>query len=80
MAGERDHQINGAVGPSIPEVMQGTRVQGITAGAVAAAWAGSRRPVAAAPFDARLGQVFDTGDALGDVRDIFTWTIHRLLS
>jgi hypothetical protein len=47
---------------------------------VATARAKSRRPVATVPLDTRLGQVFDTGDALGDIRDILTWTIHRLLS
>jgi hypothetical protein len=80
MAGERDNQINGAVGPSIPEVMEGTAAHGIAAGAVATAPAGPRRPVATAPLDARLGQVFDTRNALGDIRDIFPWTSHRLLS
>jgi hypothetical protein len=80
MAGESDHQINGAVGPSVTEVMEGTGAHGIAAGAVATAWAGSRRPVATAPLDTRPGQVFDTRDALGAIRDIFPWTRHRLLS
>jgi hypothetical protein len=80
MAGENDNQINGAVGPSITKVMAGTRAHGIAAGAVATARAGSRRPVATAPLDARFGQVFDTSDALGDIRDIFPWTGHWLLS
>jgi hypothetical protein len=80
MAGESDNQVNGAAGPSITEVMQGTGAHGIAAGAVATAWAGSRRPVAAAPLDTRLGQVFDTRDAFGDIRDVFPGTGHRLLS
>jgi len=80
MARASDNQINGTVGPGIPKVMEGTRTHGKAAGAVATARAGSRRPVAAAPLDARLGQVFDTGDALGDIRYIRTWTTHRLLS
>jgi hypothetical protein len=80
MTGESDHQLNGAVGPSIAEIMEGADTDGIAAGAVATAWAGSRWPVATAPLDARLGQVFDTGDALGDIRDIFPWRSHRLLS
>src|ERR1051325_3174244 len=42
MAGESDHQINGAVGPSITEVVEGTSTHGIAAGAVATARAGSR--------------------------------------
>jgi len=80
MAGESDNQVNGVVGPSITEVMEGTSADGIAAGTVATARAGSSRPVATAPLDARLGQVFDTRDALGDIRDIFPWTSHRLLS
>jgi len=80
MARESDNQINGTVGPGIPKVMEGTRTHGKAAGAVATARAGSCRPVATAPFDARLGQVFDTGDALSDIRDILTWTNHRRLS
>jgi len=80
MARESDNQINGTVGPGIPKVMEGTRTHGKAAGAVATARAGSCRPVATAPFDARLGQVFDTGDALSDIRDILTWITHRRLS
>jgi hypothetical protein len=80
MAREGDNQVNRTVGPGIPEVMEGTRAHGIAAGAVATARARSCRPVAPAPFDARLGQVFDTGDALGDIRDVLTWTTHRRLS
>jgi hypothetical protein len=80
MAGESDDQVNGAVRAGIAEVMEGTSAHGIATGAVTTAPAGSRRPVATAPFDARLGQVFDTRDALGDIRDILPWTSHRLLS
>jgi hypothetical protein len=80
MAGESDNQVNGTVGPSIPEVMEGTGTHGVAACAVTTAQATSRRPVATAPLDARLGQVFDTRDALGNIRDIFPWTSHRLLS
>jgi hypothetical protein len=79
MAGESDHQVNGVVGASITEIMEGAGADGIAAGAVATARAGSRRPVATPPLDARLGEVFDTGDAFGDIRDIFPWTSHRLL-
>ena len=80
MAGESDNQVNGVVGPRITEVVEGTRAHGLATGAVATAPTGSRRPVATAPLNARLGQVFDTGDAFGDIRDIFPWTSHRLLS
>jgi hypothetical protein len=80
MTRKGDNQVNRTVGPSIPEVMEGTRAYGEAAGAVATARAGSGRPVAPAPFEARLGQVFDTGDALGDIRDVLTGTTHRRLS
>jgi hypothetical protein len=80
MAGECDNQVNGTVRAGIPEVMESTGAHGIAAGSVTTAPAGSRRPVTTAPLDARLGQVFDTSDALGDVRDILTWTSHRLFS
>jgi hypothetical protein len=77
MAGEGDDEINGTIGPSIPEVMEGPGAHGIAAGAVLTARAASRRPVATEPLDARLGQVCDARDALGDIGDIFPWTFHR---
>src|SRR3954465_15666249 len=80
MAGERDHQVNGAFGPRITEVMEGTAAHGVAAGTVATARAGPRRPVATSPLDAWLGQVFDTRDPLGDIGDIFPWASHRRLS
>lgn len=80
MAGEREHPIDGAVSPGVAFVMQRAGAHGVATGAVATARAESRRPVAAAPRDARLGKVFDTSDALGDIRDVLTWTSHRLLS
>jgi len=80
MAGESDDQIHGALGPCITEITEGTAAHGIPTGAMMTARAKSRRPVAAAPLDRRLGQVFDTSDALGDIRDVLTWTSHRLLS
>src|SRR5579884_4155306 len=60
--------------------MEGTRAHGKAAGGVAPARAGSCWPVATATFDARLGQVCDTGDALGDSPDLLIWTTHRRLS
>jgi alkaline phosphatase len=76
MTREGDHQLNRPIDPSITEVVEGTRAHGKAAGAVATARARSCRPVATASFEARRGQVFDTADALGDIRDILTWTIH----
>jgi hypothetical protein len=80
MAGEGDNQVNGTVGPSITEVREGAAADAVAAGPLATARAGSRRPVATAPFDARFGEVFNAGDALGNIRDVFPWTRHRLLS
>ena len=80
MAGESDNQIDGAVGPCITEVMEGTNSHGVPAGAVATARARSCRPVAAMPLDTGLGEVFDTSDALRDIGYILTWTTHPLLS
>src|ERR1700727_295377 len=76
MAGESDNQVNGMAGPSITEVMEGTGSDRIVAGAVATPGAGSRRPVATTPVEARPREGFDTGDALSDIRDILTWTNH----
>jgi hypothetical protein len=80
MAGESDHQIDGPFRPGVTEVMQGATAHSVAAGAAGAARAAACRPVAAAPLDPRPGQVFDTSDALGDIRDILTWISHRLLS
>src|SRR5262249_23898492 len=76
MAREPDHQVNRAVGPSIPKVVNGPRAHGIATGAVATARPRPLRPVATAPLEPRFGQVFDTCDALGAIRDILTWTRH----
>jgi hypothetical protein len=80
MARESDNQVNRAISPSITEVVEGTASRGVASGAMATARAGARRAVATAPLNARLGQVFNTRDALGDIRDIFPWTSHRLIS
>ncbi len=80
MAGESDNQINGTTGPSITEIMEGTTAHGIAARRDGDSAGKVARPVATAPLDARLGQVFNTRDALGDIRDILTWTSHRWLS
>lgn len=60
MAGEGDKQINGTVGPSIPEVMEGAAADAVATNPLATVWAGPRRPVATAPFDARFGGRFST--------------------
>jgi hypothetical protein len=76
MAGERHNQLDGAVGTGITEVMKHARAHGIAASTMPTARAGAGRPVAAALFDARLGQIGDTSDALGGIRDVLTWTNH----
>jgi hypothetical protein len=80
MAGEGNNQIDGLVGPGVTEVIEGARAHSIATCTVVTPRAGPGRPVAAAPPDARLGQVLDTSDALGDIRDILTWTSHGLFS
>jgi hypothetical protein len=80
MAGEGNDQIDRAIGSGVPEVVEGTTSHGRATGTLATARARSRRPVATTPLDARLGQVFDPCDALGDIRNILSWISHRLLS
>jgi hypothetical protein len=80
MTRESDNQVNRTIGTRITEVVEGTRAHGIATSTMATARAASRRQAATAPLDPRFGQVFDTRDALTDVRDILTWTSHRLLS
>jgi len=77
MAGESDNQLHGA---GIAEVMEDAAAHGVATGAVVTTRATPGRPVTAAPLDARLGQVFDTSDALTDIGDILTWTNHWLFS
>lgn len=45
-----------------------------------ATWAGTGDPVAAAALDAWLGEVFDTSNSLGDIKNILSGTSHRLPS
>ena len=80
MAGESDNEVDGTVSPGVAEVMQGAGAHGIATGTMGTARAGACRPVAAAALETRPGQVFDTSDALRDLRNILTWTSHRLLS
>jgi hypothetical protein len=80
MAGESDNQIDGAVGPCITEVMEGTGTHGVATGAVATVRTRARRPVATVSLNARLGEVLDTSDALGDIGYILTWITHPSLS
>src|SRR5260370_6055189 len=67
VAGEGDDQVDRAIRPNIPEVMEGTGTHRVTAGAVGTTRAGACRPVAAAPLQARPGHVFGASDALRDL-------------
>jgi hypothetical protein len=78
MPREGNDQIDGAIGPSIPEVVEGPGAHGVAAGTLATARARSPRAVAAAPLQAWLGQVFDPADAFGDIRNIVPWSSHRM--
>jgi len=55
MPGEDNEQVAGPLGARIAEVVEASRIQGVSAGPPAAARAGPRGVVAGAPLDARLG-------------------------
>ena len=76
VAGELDGQIHGPAGACVAEVMERPGADGVASGAAAASRARAGRPVPAAKFDARLGQVLDAGDALGGIRDILPRAWH----
>jgi hypothetical protein len=73
MAGEGDHHLDGT---GIAEVVESSRGHRVAPGTMVTARPASGWPVAAAPFDTRLGKVFDARDALADIRDILAWTNH----
>jgi hypothetical protein len=80
MAGERDQQIDGTVGPGIAEVAQGTGRNGIAAGAGGAVRAAAGREVTAPADEARRREVLDAGNAFGAIGDILAGSKHgRLL-
>src|SRR5262245_59992346 len=74
--GEGEDQVDGASGAGVSQVVQGRRGAGVAGGAASAARAAAGFVVAAAPFDAGLGQVLDAADALGGVGDVFSWPEH----
>jgi hypothetical protein len=77
--GVNDVQITGAVPAQAAEVMEDTAAQGVAVATTAAARAGTPAVAARAVFDQGRGQVFDTDDPCGAVRDIIAgW--HGLLS
>jgi hypothetical protein len=71
-----DSNIDGPLGPSVAEVMQRPSDHGVTTGAAAAARAGPRRVVAAAPFDPWFREIFNAGDPLRDIRHILARPVH----
>jgi len=76
MPGEGNEEVAGSLGASIGEVVEAACVQCVSASPPATAWAATRGVVAGAPCEPRLGQVFDTSDTFGDVRDILAWPSH----
>jgi hypothetical protein len=80
MAGESDNEVDGTVSQGFAEVMQSAGAHDRATGTMGTARAGSCRPAAAVPLETRPGQVFDTSDVLGDLRNRLPWTSHRLLS
>ena len=65
-----------AAGARVAQVVQGARVDAVAAGPEATVGAAAGREVAAAAFDARLGQVGNGRDAFGDVGDVLAWSEH----
>jgi hypothetical protein len=80
MPREGNNHIDGMLGPSIAEVVQGPSGHRVTTGASATAPAESRWVVAAAPFDPWVRQIFNAGNPLRDIRYILAWAVHRAFS
>jgi hypothetical protein len=76
MPRETNNHIDGLLGPSVAEVMQGPSGHGVTTGATAAARAAPRRVVAAAPLDPWVREIFNAGDPLRGIRHILAWPVH----
>jgi hypothetical protein len=76
MLGVGDEQVDGAAGAWVAQVVQGTGVGAVAAGAVSAAGATAGGVVAAAAFDPGRGQVRGAGDAFGDVGDVRAGAEH----
>lgn len=70
MLGVSDEQVDGAARAWVAQVVQGTGVEAVAAGAVATVGATAGGVVAATALDPRLGQVRGGGDAFGDVGDV----------
>ena len=76
MLGVSDEQVDGVAGAWVAQVVQGTGVGAVAAGAVATVGATAGGVVAATAFDTGLGQIRGTGDAFGDVGDVLAGTEH----
>jgi hypothetical protein len=76
MLGISDDQIDGATRTRVTQVMQGTRSAGIASSTQAAVGATPGTEIAAALFDARLGQVGRGRNALGDIGDVLSRSKH----
>jgi hypothetical protein len=80
MSREGHNHIEGLLGPSVTEVMQGPTGHSVTTSPTATARTSPRRVVAAASFDPWFRQIFNTGDSLCDIRYILAWPVHRFFS
>src|SRR5271168_3063570 len=76
MLGVGNNKIDRTVRARVAQIVQGARGNRITPRAVRAATATPSGVVVAAAFDPRLGKILDAGNALGDIGDVFAWTMH----
>ena len=76
MLGVGDNKIDRTAQVGVAQVVQSARGDGVAAGAATAQPATASPVIAASTFDTRLGKIFDPGNALGDVGDVFAWTSH----
>ena len=76
MLGLGDNQIDRAARAEVAQVEQAARAGSVATRAATAEPATASRLVAASTFDARLGEVLNAGNTLGDVGDVLAWTSH----
>src|SRR5215475_2052076 len=76
MLGVSDEPVDGAARAWVAQVVQGTGVDAVAAGAVATMGATAGAVVAASAFATGLGQIRGGGDTFGDVGDVRAWTGH----
>ena len=69
-------EVAGASGDEVAKVVEGALEDPVPVGAVATPRAGPSPEVSAAVAGFRLGQILDTGDALGGVGQVFSGSWH----